>query len=197
MVRKLTTKNTVKKPKDKASNTASKKSVSKKSAPTKASAKKSAAKKSAKKIASKKSASKKRAGKRPASKSLAVKKVASSSATKKHSNQKISESLKGSEQTLKQVWLAGMGAYSLSVDTLQEKVGEMRAERKEIFEDLVERGEKVQDETNEVLSQKIDAVEGRIAKIKQQLTEGYSSSKIAQGVEQLASRLEQIKNIKR
>lgn len=197
MVKKLTTKSTVKKPKAKASKAESKQVVSKQAVQKIASTKKSSAKKSAKKIAAKKKASEKSVTKRSVSRKPVAKKATSSSSTKKQVDKEISESLKSSEQKLKQVWLAGMGAYGLSVDTLQEKVGEMRADRKEIFESLVERGEKIQDETNEVLAQKIDAVEGRITKIKQQLTEGYSSSKIAQGVEQLASRLEQIKNIKR
>jgi len=105
--------------------------------------------------------------------------------------------LEGSEKKLKQIWLAGMGAYGVSVETLQNKVGEIKADRQEVFDQLVERGALMQDETNQKLSQKIEAVEGRIDKIKQQLTEGYSASKIAQGVDQLATRLEKIKKTKR
>ncbi len=140
--------------------------------------------------------SKKSASKSP-KKKVARKSVKKVKATAQKSRQKILDYKEESEQTLKQIWLAGLGAYGMSLDNIQEKAGKLAQERKELFDLLVDRGEQMQDETNSALSQKVEEVEGRIEKIKQQLSEGYSSSPLAQRVDQVVSKLDKLNEKKR
>ena len=147
--------------------------------------------------AKKESASKKAPKKRVAKKKAATKSTARRKASPKAAAKKVASQLRDSEPTLKQIWLAGLGAYGASVDSLQERAGKIRKERREMFDQLVERGQQMQEETNLALSQKVEEVEGRIEKIKQQLEDSYSTTLIAKSVEQVSAKLDKLQEKKK
>jgi NADH-quinone oxidoreductase subunit E len=54
-------------------------------------------------------------------------------------------------ETARKIWLAGVGAYGRAFDTAREQLGKMNHDANEYFEELVARGEKVEDQVRDQL----------------------------------------------
>ena len=175
-----------------------KKTTAKKPVAKKAVAKKpvkKVTKKVAKKVTSKKTVTKKAAKKttKKATKSSAQAKKATA-ANKNNIENRIDqlqsafkENLKGlntdkAEELAKNVWLAGLGAYSRTFneiaerrDDIQDRVDAINSEGQKVFEDLVVRGQELQEDAEKVLEQGRETLEGRVEEFKQRFGGGLSS----------------------
>ena len=86
------------------------------------------------------------------------------------------------EAMAKNIWLAGLGAYSKTYEELseryedvQDKYEEINAEGQKIFADLVGRGQTVQDSLETKVSKGKETLEDRVEEIKGRLGGGLSS----------------------
>ena len=153
------------------------KKVAKKSAAAKKTAKK-VTKKSAKKVTKKAKLSKKKASKKKSTKIDA--KIAQIQAM-------LQENLSGlsgdkAEAMAKNIWLAGLGAYSKTYeelseryDDVHEKYEEINSEGQKVFNALVDRGQLVQDQLETKVSKGKETLEDRVEEIKSRLGGGLSS----------------------
>ena len=153
------------------------KKVAKKSAAAKKAAKK-VTKKAAKKVTKKAKLSKKKASKKKSTKIDA--KIAQIQAM-------LQENLSGlsgdkAEAMAKNIWLAGLGAYSKTYeelseryDDVHEKYEEINSEGQKVFNALVDRGQLVQDQLETKVSKGKETLEDRVEEIKNRLGGGLSS----------------------
>lgn len=175
---KNTAKKTAKKVTKKASSVKKKtKKVTKKAA-KKVAKKSAAAKKTAKKVTKKAKLSKKKASKKKSTKIDA--KIAQIQAM-------LQENLSGlsgdkAEAMAKNIWLAGLGAYSKTYeelseryDDVHEKYEEINSEGQKVFNALVDRGQLVQDQLETKVSKGKETLEDRVEEIKSRLGGGLSS----------------------
>ena len=193
-------------PAKKAAAAPAKKVVAKKAAAApakKAVAKKAVAKKATKKVATKpavkvvKKAAKKvtkKAAKKPAAKKVTAKKSTASKSAKTIAENKLEqlqnllqENLSAlntdkAEAVAKNIWLAGLGAYSRSLnefserrDDIQSRVVTINSEGQKVFEDLVERGQAMQGDAEKAMQQGRETIEERVEEFKERFGGGLSS----------------------
>ena len=70
------------------------------------------------------------------------------------------------EALTKKIWLAGLGAYGRSFDEVQERFDKANSDRKKFFDELVERGEKLQAVTEDRIKEGRSDLESRFDKLK-------------------------------
>jgi poly(hydroxyalkanoate) granule-associated protein len=80
----------------------------------------------------------------------------------------IKETLDVAEDTARKIWLAGLGAYGKSIDTVQGQYEKVNADSNRIFTELVAKGEALEQETKEKIKEKT-AVDQRISDVRQKL----------------------------
>ncbi len=164
--------------------TATKKTAAKKTAPKKATVKKTV-RKTTKAVATRKKAAKKttrKVAKKVTRKTTAAKKAVRKSPTMK----KARRTAKKTEKTIfdmyntdkmedmaKQIWLAGLGAYSQSFEDLQSRVEEINEKGQKRFDTLVAKGAKVQAKVEKKAEARRDSVEDKIVSLKDRLSSNY------------------------
>ncbi|MEO0367523.1 MAG: phasin family protein [Pseudomonadota bacterium] len=86
------------------------------------------------------------------------------------------------EQMAKNIWLAGLGAYSKTYeelsdryDNVQERYEEINAEGQKMFDKLVERGKSMQGDFEEVVSQRRSSLEERVEEFRERFGGGLSA----------------------
>jgi len=188
----------------------SKKVVKKQSKKTAKKATKKVVKKVAKKVSKK--VAKKTAAKKAASKKTASKKSAQQSPAD-HIQNLLLENLNGlsgdkAEALAKNIWLAGLGAYSRTfnevsgrVDELQERYESINAEGQKIFDQLVKRGVSMQADVEKAVREGKDTIEERVEEFKQRFGGGLTNyvdipgrlRDAAEKIEQLSERLQKKK----
>jgi len=80
----------------------------------------------------------------------------------------IKEKLDVAEDMARKIWLAGLGAYGKSIDSVQGQYEKVNADSNRIFNELVAKGEALESETKEKIKEKT-AVEQRISDVRQKL----------------------------
>jgi predicted RNase H-like nuclease (RuvC/YqgF family) len=94
---------------------------------------------------------------------------------KKDTNDTINETL------AKKIWLAGLGAYGRSLDEVHSRYEKLSGEGIKAFEDLVSKGEALQNETTEKVKDKVKEsntkLEARIDELKEKLSLTHSIDK--------------------
>jgi len=80
----------------------------------------------------------------------------------------IKEKFDVAEDTARKIWLAGLGAYGKSIDSVQGQYEKINADGNRIFNELVAKGEALETETKEKIKEKT-AVDQRIADVRQKL----------------------------
>ena len=209
-VAKKATKKVAKKATKKATKKVAKKTTAKKAPAKKKTAKKATAK-PAKKAAAKTA---KKVSKKVAKKATVAKRKVKSQAkpkSKKVENRieqlqaMLQENLSGlsgdkAEAMAKNIWLAGLGAYSRTYEELseryedvQEKYEEINEEGQKVFADLVKRGQSIQGDLDAVVSKGKETLEDRVEEIKSRFGGGLSSfSDIPERLREAAERVEEI-----
>ncbi|MEM7360109.1 MAG: hypothetical protein AAF431_13490 [Pseudomonadota bacterium] len=109
------------------------------------------------------------------------------------------------EALAKNIWLAGLGAYSRSFnefaerrDELQDRVEAMNAEGQKVFEELIERGKEIQGDAEKAMQQGRETIEERVEEFKQRFGGGLSSfvdiptrlREAAEKIEEISDRLQ-------
>jgi mevalonate kinase len=85
------------------------------------------------------------------------------------------------ENLAKKIWLAGLGAYGRSVDQVQNRYEKISEDSLKAFDDLVAKGEAIQNQTTEKVKDKVKSsntkLEARIEELKQKLSLTHSIEK--------------------
>ena len=104
------------------------------------------------------------------------------------------------EAMAKNIWLAGLGAYSRAYEELseryedvQDKYEEINAEGQKVFADLVQRGQSMQGELEESVSKGRESLEERVEEFKERFGGGLSSfMDIPERLREAAEKVEEI-----
>jgi len=104
------------------------------------------------------------------------------------------------EAMAKNIWLAGLGAYSRTYeelsdryDDVQDKYDEINEEGQKIFGDLVDRGQVMQDDLESKVSKGRESLEDRVEEIKKKFGGGLSSFiDIPERLREAAEKVEEI-----
>lgn len=182
--------------------------------PAKKVTKKAAAKKVTKKAAAKKVT--KKVTKKAATKKTSQARKSSGSTVKSSAENKLEQlqdllqdnlsnlNAEKAEAIAKNIWLAGLGAYSRSFNELsdrrediQDRVEAINAEGQKVFDELVKRGKEMQGEAEKAMQQGRDTIEERVEEFKQRFGGGLSSfvdiptrlREAAEKIEEISERL--------
>lgn len=97
---------------------------------------------------------------------------------------KVKDSLEKTEEMTRKIWLAGLGAFGQGLENLHEGYARMSDERRKRFEQLVERGSRLEDEAlstlrsaGESLKSKGDKLRGKISEEEAALADEGASLK--------------------
>lgn len=78
------------------------------------------------------------------------------------------------ESLAKKIWLAGLGAYGRSLDGVQHSYEKLSEESQKLFDDLVSKGEALQNETTDLVKDKVkegnNRLEARIEELRERLS---------------------------
>jgi len=116
---------------------------------------------------------------------------------------KFNQNVKAAQNVAQQVWFAGLGAagrtyeevttrYTQAGEELQSRYAQLKKDREELVEDLVARGEKVQDEAQERIKESRASVEEQIEVAKERLVGLSSKVDIPARLQDLSDRLESL-----
>lgn len=162
--------------------------------------KKTAAKKVAKKPV-KKTTAKRVAAKKSTAKKAVSKRVSASKSAAKRSTAKLKSAAQSSdsfvdlakaEEVAKQVWYAGLGAYALSFDVTKASYEKVNEQGVKLFNDMVSRGEKLQDEAESVLKEQRDVIEERFTDARKSVDEIVDKVDVPGRVKQIVNRIESL-----
>src|SRR5690606_11230660 len=78
------------------------------------------------------------------------------------------------EEITRKIWLAGLGAYGQGLDNLHQGYEKMNDQAREFFEELVSRGEKVEQETKSGVKSTREKIREQADKNKEMLSEQFS-----------------------
>ena len=197
----------VKKVAKKATKKVTKKTTAKKATTKKTTSKKATTKKATKKVAKK--ASKKISKKTAIPKKKAQNEESQVDARISQLQTMLQENLSGlsgdkAEAMAKNIWLAGLGAYSKTYeeiseryDDVQDKYEEINVEGQKIFDELVDRGQSIQDQLETKVNKGRKSLEDRVDEIKNRFGGGLSSyidlperlSRAAEKIEEVSVKL--------
>jgi len=103
---------------------------------------------------------------------------------------------RGNVETARRIWLAGIGAYGRAFTEAQEALRDATGETKEIFEDLVLKGEKIETAVSSKRREFMDKaqvpnfdIDDRIAKMRSRLSRGET---VAEDLTDMDARLDRI-----
>lgn len=78
------------------------------------------------------------------------------------------------EELAKKIWLAGLGAYGSTYEEAKSRVEKASAESKKLFEDLVVRGEKLQNEAESKIEEGKSELQTRIEDLKTKASQPFA-----------------------
>jgi len=91
------------------------------------------------------------------------------------------------EDFARKIWLAGLGAYGKGFDEAQGRYEKISADATKVFDELVEKGEKLETETKTKFKEKTNLDE-RVAEVRQKL--GLDSNDTDAKVEELSAKID-------
>ena len=101
----------------------------------------------------------------------------------------IKEKVNVAEDFARKIWLAGLGAYGKSYDEVQERVEGLNTEASKVFEDLVNKGEKLEADAKVKLKEQTDLhVTERVSEVREKL--GMNSKSNSEKIDDLTSKIE-------
>lgn len=113
-----------------------------------------------------------------------------------NAEKKVSEVTEKASDVAKNIWLAGLGAYGKAFDEAQIRYEKVSKETSRLFDDLVAKGKKLENETSEKITEAKDksssGIEERLSKVRQSLGFGGSSSleQLTEKVDELSAKLD-------
>lgn len=101
----------------------------------------------------------------------------------------IKEKVTVAEDFARKIWLAGLGAYGKSYDEVQGRVEDLNSEASKVFEELVDKGEKLEAEAKDKFKEKTDfKVKERVSEVREKL--GMNSKDTNQRIDELSAKIE-------
>lgn len=91
------------------------------------------------------------------------------------------------EDVARKIWLAGLGAYGKGFDEAQGRYEKLTADASKVFDELVEKGEKLEGETKSKLKEKTN-LDQRVSEVRKKL--GLDSNDTDAKVEELSAKID-------
>lgn len=99
----------------------------------------------------------------------------------------IKEKIDVAEDVARKIWLAGLGAYGKSYDEVQGRYEQLSSEANKVFDELVEKGSKLESEAKEKIKAKT-ALDAKVEEIRSKL--GLNSSATEDKLEALTQKVD-------
>jgi polyhydroxyalkanoate synthesis regulator phasin len=109
---------------------------------------------------------------------------------------KIKETASSAEEMARKIWLAGLGAYGKGYEEVKGRIESLSTESNKLFDELVVKGEKLETEGKDKVTQVKDDVlakteiEARIETVRTKL--GLVKSDNAPKIEELSSKIDEL-----
>jgi len=101
----------------------------------------------------------------------------------------IKEKVNVAEDFARKIWLAGLGAYGKSYDEVQERFEGLNTEASKVFEELVNKGEKLEAEAKSKIKEKTDFnVKDRVSEVREKL--GLDAQGTSEKIDELSAKIE-------
>jgi DNA anti-recombination protein RmuC len=104
----------------------------------------------------------------------------------------IKEKFDVAEDVARKIWLAGLGAYGKSVDSVQGQYEKVNADSNRIFTELVAKGEALEGEAKTKIKEKA-AVDQRICDVRKKL--GLDKSEESDKINELSKKIDDLTDI--
>jgi DNA anti-recombination protein RmuC len=104
----------------------------------------------------------------------------------------IKEKFDVAEDVARKIWLAGLGAYGKSVDSVQGQYEKVNADSNRVFNELVAKGEALEGQAKTKIKEKA-AVDQRIADVRKKL--GLDKSEETSKIETLSKKIDDLTDI--
>ncbi len=92
------------------------------------------------------------------------------------------------EEFARKIWLAGLGAYGKSIDEAQGRYEQLSTETQKMFEELVVKGEALEEDAKGKFKQTTSEVEERVADVRKKL--GLDADNSDQKIEELSTKID-------
>ncbi|MBT0587453.1 phasin-related domain-containing protein [Alteromonas oceanisediminis] len=103
--------------------------------------------------------------------------------------QQIKTKLNEAEDFARKIWLAGLGAYGKSIDEAQGRYEQLSADTQKMFEELVVKGESLEQDAKGKFKQTTSEVEDRVSDVRKKL--GLDSTESQdQKIEELSAKID-------
>lgn len=99
----------------------------------------------------------------------------------------IKEKIDVAEDVARKIWLAGLGAYGKSYDEVQGRYEQLSSEANKMFDELVEKGTKLESEAKEKIKTKT-ALDSKVEEIRGKL--GLNGSATEEKLEALTQKVD-------
>lgn len=104
----------------------------------------------------------------------------------------IKEKFDVAEDMARKIWLAGLGAYGKSIDSVQGQYEKVNADSNRIFNELVAKGEQLEGQAKDKIKEKT-AVDQRVAEVRKKL--GLDKSNDSNKIDDLSKKIDQLTDI--
>jgi len=100
----------------------------------------------------------------------------------------IKNKMNEAEDFARKIWLAGLGAYGKSVEEAQGRYQKLSDEASKVFDDLVKKGETLEDEAKSKFKSTTSDVEARVNDVRKKL--GLDNNEADQKIEELSAKID-------
>ena len=104
----------------------------------------------------------------------------------------IKEKFDVAEDVARKIWLAGLGAYGKSVDSVQGQYDKVNADSNRVFNELVAKGEVLEGQAKDKIKEKT-AVDQRVAEVRKKL--GLDKTEEVNKIEALSQKIDDLTDI--
>lgn len=101
--------------------------------------------------------------------------------------EKVNNTIESAEEVARNIWLAGLGAYSKSFEEIQSQYEKLNSETSRLFEELVSKGQKLEADTKKNFTVKT-AVEKRVEEVRKKL--GLDGSDTDTKIDELSQKVD-------
>jgi DNA anti-recombination protein RmuC len=99
----------------------------------------------------------------------------------------LKDKVNEAEDFARKIWLAGLGAYGKSIDEVQDRYEKISEDSSKLFNELVEKGEKLEDDTKSKLKEKTN-IDARVSEVRSKL--GLDKKSTEDKVEELSAKID-------
>lgn len=100
----------------------------------------------------------------------------------------IKSKITEAEEFARKIWLAGLGAYGKSVEEAQGRYEKLSADASKVFDDLVSKGETLEEDAKTKFKATTSDVEARVADVRKKL--GLDADQSDQRIDELSAKID-------